>query len=73
MEIARILLAQQSLPLDGSGIHGNVLHYTLIFTLMGLALIAFIYFWSRGRLDMDDAPAIQMLQEDDYPRRDKNE
>lgn len=55
----------ENLILDGSGIYGNIIHYTLIFLFMGLSGIAFLYFWAQGRLDMDDAAAIQMLKEDD--------
>lgn len=51
--------------LDGCGVYGSILHYTLFFFLMGSALIAFLYFWKKGRLDMDESPKMQMMHEED--------
>lgn len=46
---------------DTSGVYGGILHYALIFATVGSALLAFIYFWSKGRLDMDEEPKLQMM------------
>ena len=51
--------------LDGGGIYGEVLHYSLLISFFASALLVFIYLWSKGRLDMDEEPKMQMLEEDD--------
>jgi hypothetical protein len=52
--------------MDGSGVYGGILHYALIMAFMGSALLAFIYFWSKGRLDMDEEPKIAMMKNEEY-------
>lgn len=50
---------------DTSGIYGGILHYSLILAFMGSALLSFLYFWSKGRLDLDEAPKIQMMNDEE--------
>jgi hypothetical protein len=50
---------------DGSGVYGGILHYGLIMAFMGSALLAFVYFWRKGRLDMDEEPKIAMMKNDE--------
>lgn len=50
---------------DSSGICGGIFHYSLILAFMGSALLSFVYFWSKGRLDMDETPKIQMMIDDE--------
>lgn len=50
--------------MDGGGITGEVLHYGFIIALSGSALLAFIYFWSKGRLDLDEEPKYQMMDDE---------
>lgn len=50
---------------DSSGIYGGILHYSIVFALVGGALLAFLYFWNKGRLDMDEGPKIQMMSDDE--------
>lgn len=57
------------LAIDGFGVHGSILHYTLIIAFTLSALLIFIYLWRRGRLDMDEEPKWQMMNTDE----DKNE
>jgi len=45
-----------SQELDTSGIYGGIYAYAFILSLVGGAGIAFVYFWSKGRLDMDEEP-----------------
>jgi hypothetical protein len=52
--------------LDGIGIYGTVLHYSLIFALVGSAALVFFYFWRNGRLDMDEETKMQMFEQDEY-------
>lgn len=50
---------------DASGVYGGILHYALVFAMVGGAFLAFLYFWSKGRLDMDEEPKLQMMRDDD--------
>lgn len=50
---------------DASGVYGGIFHYALVFAMVGSALLAFLYFWSKGRLDMDEEPKIQMMRDDE--------
>jgi len=50
---------------DTSGIYGSIYHYSFILAFMGSAMLAFVYFWSKGRLDMDESPKIQMMNEEE--------
>lgn len=50
---------------DTSGIYGGIYAYAFILALVGGAALAFIYFWSKGRLDMDEEPKLQMMQENE--------
>lgn len=49
--------------LDPSGVYGEILHYGFILAFVGAALLAFIFFWSKGRLDMDESPKYQIFEE----------
>ncbi|MEI8365525.1 MAG: hypothetical protein WCF65_03815 [Parachlamydiaceae bacterium] len=49
---------------DWSGIYGGIFHYSMIFATSGSALLAFFYFWKKGRLDLDEEPKILMMQDD---------
>jgi cbb3-type cytochrome oxidase subunit 3 len=51
--------------LDSTGFFGQMLHYLMLFFMMGLTVIFFIYFWKQKRLDMDEKAKYQMLKEDD--------
>lgn len=48
---------------DGGGIYGNVLHYALTIAYVGSAALLFCFFWFTGRLDMDEEPKKQMMEE----------
>lgn len=62
------------MQIDGYGIQGMVLHYGLIAFLVGSALLLFLYLWYKGRLDMDDEPANQMIKmSEDHPEEDNEE
>lgn len=56
LHIARVL--------DGGGVYGNAFHYAFIIFFFGSALIIFLYLWSKGRLDMDEEPKMQMMEEE---------
>jgi hypothetical protein len=49
--------------LDGIGIYGTVMHYALIIAYSCSTLLAFTYFWKKKRLDMDEGPKWQMMED----------
>lgn len=51
--------------LDGEGIYGSLVHYTVAAAFFGSALLLFIYLWRKGRLDMDEGPAQKMLEDEE--------
>lgn len=51
--------------IDGGGVYGNALHYAMVVFFAGTSLILFVYLWTKGKLDMDEAPKFQMLEETD--------
>lgn len=59
------LLANLATELDWSGIYGGIFHYGMIIAFAGSALLAFFYFWSKGQLDMDEEPKLQMMRDDE--------
>ena len=61
----KYVLADLSTELDWSVIYGGIFHYGMIIAFAGSALLAFLYFWSKGRLDMDEEPKVQMMREDE--------
>ncbi len=50
--------------LDGIGVHGNFLHYALVIFLVSSAFVVFLYLWKNKRLDMDEGPKYQMMEEE---------
>ena len=62
------------LIIDGIGVYGNFLHYGIVMSLVGSAFLIFIYLWKSKRLDMDEEPKFQMMQdeqEEDHATRRK--
>jgi hypothetical protein len=50
--------------IDGFGVYGSTLHYALVIAFVGSAFILFAFFWKKGRLDMDEEPKFQMMEND---------
>lgn len=57
--------------LDGSGIYGELLHFAFAALFFGGALMIFLQLWKKGRLDMDEEPAVRMLYDDSEIPNDK--
>ena len=57
---------------DSSGVYGGIFHYSLIIALVAGAFFAFLYFWSKGRLDLDEEPKWQMLNQDEKRINDED-
>jgi len=51
--------------IDPGGAYGSYLHYAMAIFFVGSAMLAFIYFWRKGRLDMDEEPKNQMMRDDE--------
>lgn len=49
---------------DGWGVMGLALDYAIIFIFSGSAAVLFLYFWKKGRLNFEEDPKYQMLDED---------
>ena len=61
-----VFLAEAQTPgLDGGGECGTLVHYGFVFALVGSAFLAFVYFWKKNKLDMDEEPKIQMMKDDE--------
>lgn len=50
--------------LDSYGIQGMVLHYAAVLLFFGTAILVFCYLWFNKKLDMDESPKIQMMQDE---------
>lgn len=49
--------------IDVLGIYGNFFHYALVIFLVGAAFLVFFYLWKKDRLNMDEEPKFQMMEE----------
>jgi hypothetical protein len=49
--------------LDGFGIQGMAAAGGVLLFFTGSALILFVYLWSKGRLDFDEAPKQDMFDD----------
>lgn len=50
--------------IDGQGIYGFVLHYSLLFALFGSGLLIFLYLWKKKRLDMDEEAKFHLFEDE---------
>jgi hypothetical protein len=67
------LLSQATQVLDASGECGSIVHYAVVIALVGGAFLAFLYLWHKGKLDMDEQPKIDMMQEPPEDKGDRHE
>ncbi|MFI0435135.1 MAG: hypothetical protein ACH350_05345 [Parachlamydiaceae bacterium] len=51
--------------IDGMGIYGNFLSYGLVISFVGGAFLIFLNLWKNKRLDIDEEPKFQMMQEEE--------
>lgn len=49
---------------DSFGISGMAVDSALMLFFFGSAVVAFLYFWKKGRLDMDEEAKYQMMEDD---------
>lgn len=50
--------------IDSTGVCGSIVHYSLVIMLVGCSMILFLYLWRKGKLDMDEGPKYQMMNDD---------
>ena len=51
--------------MDGRGITGFILHYSLLFALFGGAVIAFIYLACKRKLQIDEEAKYTLFEDKD--------
>ncbi|MCP5468881.1 MAG: hypothetical protein H7A36_00040 [Chlamydiales bacterium] len=51
--------------MDGKGVTGFVLHYSMLFALFGGALIVFIYLACKKKLHIDEEAKYTLFEEND--------
>jgi hypothetical protein len=51
--------------IDSMGIYGHIFHYSFVIAFAGGAFLIFISLWRKKRLDMDESPKYQMLQDEE--------
>lgn len=53
------------LVIDGAGVYGSLFHYTSVIAFVGSAFLIFVYLWKANKLNMDEEPKYQMMEEED--------
>lgn len=59
--------------MDLFGVYGSLFHYGLIIAIVGSTFLIFLNLWSKGKLDMDEEPKMQMLQDESEREGNSNE
>jgi hypothetical protein len=54
--------------MDGAGVYGSIFHYASVIAFVGSAFLVFLYLWKTNRLDMDEGPKYQMMNDDEKLR-----
>lgn len=57
--------------LDGSGLYGSLIHSSVALFFGGSALLIFFFLWKKGRLDMNEEPALHMLKDEQDKQNNK--
>ena len=58
--------------IDAMGVYGNYFHYAMVIAFVGSAFLIFFYLWKKKRLDMDEEPKFQMMQEEEVKKGESN-
>ena len=56
--------------IDGGGVMGYVLYYSLLFAMLGSTSLVFVHLWRKGLLAFDESAKYTMF-ESDPPRESK--
>lgn len=54
------------MEVDSFGIKGMAIDAALVIFFFGMAVIAFVFCWIKGRLDMDEDAKYQMMKTDEW-------
>jgi hypothetical protein len=65
MNLLQTSLTGNTQFLDGGGLCGSMVHYTLILGFVGGAFLIFLYLWKKNKLDMDEEPKMTMMKKDE--------
>lgn len=57
--------------IDSMGVYGSMFHYAFVIAFVGSAFLIFFTLWRKKRLDMDEEPKFQMME--DYQNGDYKE
>jgi len=49
--------------IDEFGVTGSIMHFALLCAFVCSALLILVVLWRHGRLDFDESPKIQMMEE----------
>lgn len=52
--------------LDGMGVMGSYYHYSMVIAFVGSAFLVFLCLWRKKRLDMDEGPKYQMMEDNEF-------
>jgi len=52
------------MTIDEQGVYGSLLHYGIVIAFVGSAFFIFVWLWWYGKLDMDEGPKIQMMEDE---------
>lgn len=53
------------MTVDGWGLTGLIMDYSMIVAFSGSTAILFLYFWKKGALNFEEDSKYEMLKEDD--------
>lgn len=56
--------------IDAMGVYGSMFHYAFVIAFVGSAFIIFFYLWRKKRLDMDEGPKFQMMEDSEINEGD---
>lgn len=56
--------------IDSMGVYGSMFHYAFVIAFVGSAFLIFFYLWRKKRLDMDEEPKFQMMEDIDINPRE---
>ena len=58
--------------IDSMGVYGSIFHYAFVIAFVAGAFLIFIYLWRKRRLDMDEDPKFQMMQDEEIKQGDEH-
>lgn len=50
---------------DGGGVYGSIFYYSFTIAYVGAAFLVFIYLYMKNKLDLDEAPKMEMMDDEE--------